>query len=58
MTPQPLTIEEIAFSEGVEAAEQGKERKVPFEFRELSDWWLKGFDVQTYNKKQREAETR
>ena len=52
MTPQPLTIEEIAYHEGVEAANQDKERKVPFEFEEQAEWWLKGFDVQTFNKQQ------
>lgn len=53
MTPQPMTIEEIAYNEGVEAAEQGKERKVPFEFEEQSEWWLRGFDVQSYNRETR-----
>ena len=52
MTPQPLTIEEIAFHEGVEAADASKERKVPLEFEEHAEWWLKGFDVQTYNRQQ------
>lgn len=58
MSPIPLTLEQVAFMEGVEAAQQEKAREVPFEFQEHSEWWLKGFDVQTYNKKQREAENR
>ena len=38
MSPIPLSLEQVAFMEGVEAAQQEKAREVPVEFQERSEW--------------------